>query len=298
MTNICAIEATNLAVAYGNVRALNSVSLRVAKGSVYALLGRNGAGKSTFIRCLLGHQKPMAGGVTLFGQDAWRNRAMAMGRMGVVPEEPDVPPHLSSAQAVQFCAEVQRRWDEEGVQARLHRFGVPLNTPVGQLSRGQKAQVSLALALGNQPELLVLDDPTLGLDAVARKAFFEELVGDLADRGTSVFITTHDLAGVEGIADQVGILQEGRLLIDEEVESLKARYRRIQGDKNLQLAALEGLAPVAVSASAFGKEFLVSQFCESAFARLQAAGLVLGEARAVSLEDLFISLTTSREVGE
>ena len=108
------------------------------------------------------------------------------------------------------------------MEARLKRFGVALDTPFGKLSKGQKGQVSLSLALASAPRLLVLDDPTLGLDAVARKAVFEELIGDLADRGTTVFITTHDLAGVEPIADRVGILREGRLVLDEEMEALKA----------------------------------------------------------------------------
>jgi ABC-2 type transport system ATP-binding protein len=107
---------------------------------------------------------------------------------------------------------------------RLERLQVPLRTPFRQLSKGQKGAVMLALALGHDPELLVLDDPTLGLDVVARRLVFGELIGELADRGTTVLVTTHDLAGVEGIADRVGILRGGRLVLAGALEALKAEH--------------------------------------------------------------------------
>jgi ABC-2 type transport system ATP-binding protein len=129
--------------------------------------------------------------------------------------------------------------------ARLQRFGVPADVPFGKLSRGQRGQVALGLALAPEPRLLILDDPTLGLDPVARRSVFEELIGDLADRGTTVFLTSHDLGGVEGIADRVGILQEGRLVLDEEVDTLKQRFRRISfppgGEEMPQLAEVSVL---------------------------------------------------------
>src|SRR5262249_7084196 len=127
-----------------------------------------------------------------------------------------------------FCSYLYPVWDLKGVESRLRKFSVPLDVQFGQLSKGQKCQVMLALALGSSPELLVLDDPTLGLDVVARKEFFEELIGELADHGTTVLITTHDLAGVEGIATRIGILKHGKLAVDDEVEMLKAKFRRIR----------------------------------------------------------------------
>ena len=103
---------------------------------------------------------------------------------------------------------------------------MPLDRPFGRLSRGQRSAVMLSLALGNEPELLVLDDPTLGLDVVARDEVFREVIGDLADRGTTVFVTTHDLRGIEGIADRVAILRDARVAVDEELEALKTRWSR------------------------------------------------------------------------
>ena len=226
MTEPIRLEA--LTVRYGRAAACADVSLAVASGSVYALLGRNGAGKSSLVRCLLGEQKPTSGRTLLFGADSWTTRRAAMARTGVVPEEPDAPPAMTARELSDFCRRIYPKWDSAGVAARLERFGASARTPFGKLSRGQKAQVMLALALGHAPELLILDAPTLGLDAVARRALYEEIVGELADRGTTVLLTTHDLAGFEGIATRVGVLKTGKLVLDEDMESLKARFRRIR----------------------------------------------------------------------
>jgi len=220
------LAVRDLTVRYGRQVALDAVSLAVPRGAVYALLGRNGAGKSSLIRCLLGQQLPARGSLGLFGLDPWKNRPALMARVGVVPETPDAPPELSAEQLSALCGRLNRQWDRAGVAERLRRFDVPARTPFQRLSKGQRGAVMLALALGHGPELLVLDDPTLGLDVVARNAVFGEVIGELADRGTTVFVTTHDLAGIEGLADRVAILAGGRVVLEEEMEALKARWAR------------------------------------------------------------------------
>jgi ABC-2 type transport system ATP-binding protein len=236
------IAVQELSVHYGRRPVLTGLSFTVRRGSVYALLGRNGTGKSSLVRCLLGGQKPQNGGARLLGRDAWRDRRDLMRRVGVVPEEPDAPPEMTARELAAFCRGLYPSWDESGVFARLARFGVPEGTPFGRLSKGQKGAVMLTLALGHSPELLVLDDPTLGLDVVARNAVFGELIGDLADHGTTVFITTHDLTAVEGIADRVAILKDGRLAVDEETSVLKERWARPLEEIFTAVAAGEGEA--------------------------------------------------------
>jgi ABC-2 type transport system ATP-binding protein len=216
------VDVRGLSVRYGRRVVLENLSLSVPRGAVYALLGRNGVGKSSLLGCLLGQQRPDAGEARLFGQDAWRHRQAHMERVGYVPEEPDAPAELSARELVLFCGRLNVRWNEAAVMARLERFLVPLRTPFHRLSKGQKGAVMLALALGHDPELLLLDDPTLGLDVVARRAVFGELIGELADRDTTVLVTTHDLAGVEGVADRIGILHDNRLVLEGELEALKA----------------------------------------------------------------------------
>ena len=232
------LETHDLVVRHGRAVAVDGVSLEVPEGSVYALLGRNGAGKSSLVRCLLGQHPAARGEVRLFGRDPWRHRSTLMADVGVVPETPDAPPAMTPRALLRFDAALYRRHDMSASLERLERFGVPADRPFGGLSKGQKAQVALALALAHDPKLLVLDDPTLGLDPVARRALFDELIGDLADRGTTIFMTTHDLDGVERIADRVGVLRAGKLVAQDELESLKQTFRAAHpgsGDEPLTL---------------------------------------------------------------
>jgi ABC-2 type transport system ATP-binding protein len=293
------ISVQGLVVRYGRDAkpTLEGISFSIPRGSVYALLGRNGAGKSSLVRCLLGQQKPTAGGCFLFGEDVWKKRARLMARIGVVPEDPDAPPSMTARQLSAFCARIYPSWDAPSVEARLARFGVPATTPYGSLSKGQRALVALALALASSPELLVLDDPTLGLDAVARRAFFEELVGELADRGTTVLLTSHDLAGVESMATRVGFLKGGRLVLDEDLEALKGRFRRLRyaneqtEDPNSYGQELSDFDAVKVKVRGWGVEAIVSNYDDAAFARFSALeGVVDAEASALSLEEIFIAL--------
>ena len=304
-----------LTVRYGRATACAGVSLSVARGAVYALLGRNGAGKSSLVRCLLGQQRPSSGRAMLFGEDVWKARARLMARVGVVPEEPDVPPAMTARQIAGFCRRLYPSWDQAGVDRRLERFGVPPGVPFGRLSKGEKGEVMLAAALGHGPELLILDDPRLesfvgfpsggpcgppdppGPDAVARKGLYEELIGELTDRGTTVFLTTHDLSGVEGIATRVGILKDGRLLLDEEMETLKARFRRIRygNDPTAERSAfgteLDAFEVVRVRVRGWGIDAVVSNFAESSFEQFRMIdGVVDAEVSPMSLEEIFLAV--------
>ena len=299
------IRIEGLSVRYRRATACADVSLVVPPGAVYALLGRNGAGKSSLVRCLLGQQKPSAGQARLFGENSWTTRRAAMARIGVVPEEPDAPPALSSHTLSDFCRRIYPRWDSGAVDERLRRFDVPPAIPFGKLSKGQKGQVMLALALGHSPELLVLDDPTLGLDAVARRSLFEEIVGELADRGTTVFLTTHDLAGFEGIATQVGILKDGKLAVDEDAEALKSRFRRIRYSNRLTETRtafgteLDEFDALRVKVRGWGIDAIVSNFDEAAFERFRATdGVDDATAEALPLEEIFLAVAGEAKTGE
>ena len=285
-----AASCERLTVRYGRKLALDDVTLSVPAGSVYALLGRNGAGKSSAVRCWLGQQKPTAGRTALLGRDVWKHRAELMTRVGVVPEEPDAPPTMSAVELGKFCARLYPRWDGAGYDARLARFGVATSAPLRTLSKGQKGQVMLALALGHAPELLLLDDPTLGLDVVARRDLFDELIGELHDRGTTVVLTTHDLIGVERIVDHVGVLKHSRLALSEELDALKQRFRSVRfrvadGDADAATAALAPLAPCATRRREWGMEAVATRFADDAFAHFRATpGVAHAEAVAMSLE--------------
>jgi ABC-2 type transport system ATP-binding protein len=281
-THGSAVRAESVLVRYGRRVAVDGVSLEVPHGSVYALLGRNGAGKSSLVRCLLGQQKPQAGRVTLLGRDAWRERQALMERTGIVSEDADAPPQMKVEALARFSASLYARWNADTVDERLRRFGIPRDARFGDLSKGQKKQVMLALALASSPELLILDDPTLGLDAVARKSLFEEVISELADRGITVLLTTHDLAGVEAIADRVAIMRGGRVVLEEELETLKARFRRVRYAQ--QPVALGSGAMAMRNWGSSGAEAVVSDYEESG-ERFGAA-----EVTPMSLEEIFIAV--------
>lgn len=202
----------SLTVRYAGKAACDSITFSVNEGECFALLGRNGAGKSSLVRCLLGLRQPDKGSASLFGKDAWSDRAELMARVGSVPEEPDAPSNLSATQLGIALAWMAPRWDAAAFRDRLARFRVPPRTSFGRLSKGEKSLVQLALALGAAPDLLVLDDPTLGLDLIARELVFAEVRAEQAARSLSVLITTHEIASVAMLAHRVGILRSGRLV--------------------------------------------------------------------------------------
>jgi ABC-2 type transport system ATP-binding protein len=291
------LRAEAVTIRYGRQMVVDQVSFDVPRGSVFALLGRNGAGKSSLVRCLLGQQKPIAGRALLLGQDAWRSRAAAMRRVGVFPEEPDAPPDMTVSEIVTFCRSLYSQWDGAAVEARLRRGKVPRDHAFGRLSKGQKGAVMLALCLGHRPELLVLDDPTLGLDAVAKRVFYEELIGDLAERGTTVFVATHELAGVERLASRVGIVKDGRMALDEDLDAVKGRFRRI---RCARAAAADGWDPFVAASHRqreWGAEAIVSNFSDETLARFRERAGADIEVQPVLLEEIFVALT-GEEGGE
>ena len=218
-----ALEVRDLAVGYGSRDVLEALSLRVEAGSVYALIGRNGSGKSTLIASLLGLRKQRTGTIRVLGRDPWRERAKLMRDVGYVPETPDAPPDARIDRIEAFCRALYSSWDSSGFATRLQRFEISPLRKFGELSRGQKGLVSLSLALGPRPKLLILDDPTLGFDVVAKGIFYEELIGELGERGVTIFVTSHDLGEVERVADRIGILHGRRLAAEGPPDELTGR---------------------------------------------------------------------------
>lgn len=292
-----AIHAENVTIRYGKRMAIDDVSLDVAPGSVYALLGRNGAGKSSLVRVLTGLLRADRGSVRILGEDIWSKRAALMEKVAVVAEEPDVPPEMRVKEVGEFSARLYSRWRQSAFDERIARFGIPGDSKIGELSKGQKKQVTLALALATSPELLILDDPTLGLDVVARKSLFEEVIAHMADFGITVLITTHDLSSVEAVADRVGILRDGKLVLDEETEVLKSRFRRMRFASQPVALGTANLIAATVRQWGSGTEAVISNYDDLAFERFRdTTQLNTADVSPMSLEEIFIAV--SGEQGE
>jgi len=201
---------------------------------------------------------------------------------------------MTVKQVARFCGELYSKWSAATADDRLKRFQIDPAARFGNLSKGQKKQVVLACALGMSPEILVLDDPTLGLDVVARKSLFEEVITELADRGITVLMTTHDLAGVETIADRVGILSGGSLVLDEEMEALKSRFRRIRFAASSVALNVGNLVTASVRQWGSGTEAVISNYDDLTFERVRTEANV-AEVVPMSLEEIFIAMAGEEE---
>lgn len=237
-----AIRARGLTDGYGRTGVLDDIDLHVPAGGLFSLLGRNGAGKSTLVQSLLGFRRPNTGDLTVLGREPWIERRRLMRDVALVPETPNVPPHMTIRGAARFVATFlpSGRFDHAAFSALLDEDGLRPRARFGSLSRGQKSSVGLALALAARPRLMILDDPALGLDAVARRRTYRRLIDEQAGHGTTIFLTTHDLAAVDGLATHVGFLHGGQLPVVGAVNELRQRFRLVELDPADDIHALPG----------------------------------------------------------
>jgi ABC-2 type transport system ATP-binding protein len=212
---------------FGKQCAVDSLNLRVARGSVYGLLGRNGAGKTTVIKMLLGMAQPSFGRAELLGEDAQRLRPDTRARIAYLAEGHPLYRWMTVGEAVRFTRSFYPAWNDELVGQILDHFELAERARIRRLSAGQQAQVSLALAVAPDPELLILDDPTLRLDTVVRRDFLESMIQIIQRRGRTILFSSHILGDVERVADRIGILVDGVLRVDCPTEHFKESIRKV-----------------------------------------------------------------------
>ncbi len=221
------IATDRLTKYYGRKCVLDGLSLRVPQGSVYGLLGRNGAGKTTAIKILLGMTQPSYGRAELFGEDAARLRPETRTRIAYLAEGHPLYRWMTIAEVVRFTRSFYPTWNDELLEQILDHFELPRRAKIRRLSAGQQAQVSLALAVAPEPELLILDDPTLRLDTVVRRDFLESMIQIIQRRGRTILFSSHILGDVERVADRIGILVDGVLRVDCPTEHFKESIRKV-----------------------------------------------------------------------
>jgi ABC-2 type transport system ATP-binding protein len=222
-----AIVTERLTKHYGNRRVVDSFSLRVPQGSVYGLLGRNGAGKSTVIKMLMGMVRPDAGRATLLGEDAANLPNASRARIAYLAEGHPLYGWMTIDDTVQFTRSFYPRWNAVLLDQILDHFELSRRQKFRRLSRGQQAQVSLALAVAPDPELLILDDPTLGLDTVVRRDFLESLIQIIQREGRTILFSSHILGDVERVADRIGLMVGGVLRVDCRTETFRESVRKL-----------------------------------------------------------------------
>jgi beta-exotoxin I transport system ATP-binding protein len=220
-----AIETRGLTKRYGAARGIDDVSFGVAAGEVFGFLGPNGAGKTTTIRTLLGLLRPTAGTARILGFDAWRDGVAARARTGFLPGEFAFDEQVTGEELLDLFADLRGIGDRAYARSLAERLEADLRRPLGELSRGNRQKIGLIQALVHRPPVVVMDEPTAGLDPFMQEEF-ALLVSELRADGTTVFLSSHNLAEVERMCDRVGILREGRLAAVESVEAITGRALR------------------------------------------------------------------------
>jgi ABC-type multidrug transport system ATPase subunit len=294
-----AIEAHDLHKTYGigskATRAVNGLSLRVPEGSIYGLLGRNSAGKSTTIRMAMGLTHPSSGSIRVLGLDPARDpeRVQVLQQTGYVPED-KLHLGLTTRKLLDFnrCF-YPDTWSDALARRVASRLELPLDTGFLRLSLGNKTKSSLVSAIAQRSRLLILDEPTTGLDPVALDALLRILVEDCTEDGRTIFLSSHQLAEIEQIADYIGIMDRGRLLLEGQLDDIRSRFRRI----TVTGAALpvSGSEILSTKHAPHGTQYVVQSKPELFIQQLTANGATIVEAFSLSLNEIFLELCRTAE---
>jgi ABC-2 type transport system ATP-binding protein len=275
------VEARGLRKSFGKTIALDGVDMRLQEGRILGLIGPNGAGKSTALHAILG-LVPYQGELKVLGRDPWSERDQLMRDVCFIADVAVLPRWLRVSQALDFVAGVHPRFVRQKAEAFLARTSIKRSSKVRELSKGMVTQLHLALVMAIDAKLLVLDEPTLGLDLLYRKQFYDSLLNEYFDSSRSIIVTTHQVEEVEHVLTDVMFINHGRIVLDCSMEAFEARYQEVMVHPE-QVAAARALKPIH-ERQVFGRSVQIFDGCD----RRQLAAL--GEVRTPSIADLFVAL--------
>jgi len=282
------IEARGLRKTFGSTVALDGVDLRVEPGRILGLIGPNGAGKTTALNAILG-LTPYRGELRVLGRDPWAERDQLMTDVCFIADVAVLPRWIKVSQALDYVAGVHPRFDRARAEGFLAKTTIGTGRRVRELSKGMVAQLHLAIVMAIDARLLVLDEPTLGLDILFRKQFYDSLLNDYFDRNRTIVLATHQVEEIQHVLTDVAFIDRGRIVFDRSMDEIEARYREVAVRPD-RLEAARALAPIYERAS-IGRSVLYFDGTDPA--RLAE----LGDVRTPSLSDLFVAVM-SRLHGE
>lgn len=268
----------NLTKHYGKFKALDAVDLEIGKGKIIGLLGKNGAGKSTLMRCMLGFLRH-EGNVELYGGKVARRNHRIFENVAFIPDVSGLDDRLTVAQTIDYVRGVNSRWNEERAAQLFALSNLPLKKKVGKLSKGMKTKLYLLITLSLDVNMLLLDEPTLGLDIAFRKEFFNTILGEFFNEERSILISTHQVEEVEDLLQEIIIIDNGRIILHEDVEALKERYRVVSLPSDRSAEILAHSPKVTSKTLGFFSAVLDS--------RVEIPGAAYGR---VNLADIFLSV--------
>jgi ABC-2 type transport system ATP-binding protein len=284
------VRVEGLTRRFGTKTALDHVSLTVPRGVVFGLVGANGAGKTTLIKHVLGLLRAAEGSVRVFGRDPVADPVGVLSRVGYLSEEPDLPGWMRVAELLRYTRAFYPGWDDAYAEELREAFGLDPLAKVKHLSKGQRARAGLLVALAYRPELLVLDEPSSGLDPVVRRDIMEAIVRAIAEDGRTVLFSSHLLHEVERVADRVAMIDRGKVVFDSALDDVKQthRYLTLRFDEaRPQPPALDGV----LAWDGAGREW--TALCSGRPGELRAAAAAAGacvvEERVPSLDEIFVA---------
>jgi ABC-2 type transport system ATP-binding protein len=275
------IEARGLRKAFGNTVALDGLDLRVEEGRILGIIGPNGAGKTTALNAILG-LTPYEGELHVLGRDPWRERDRLMRDVSFIADVAVLPRWMRVSQALDYVAGVHPRFDRARAAAFLAKTTIRQASKVRELSKGMVVQLHLALIMAIDARLLVLDEPTLGLDILYRKQFYDSLLNDYFDRSRTIVVTTHQVEEIEHVLTDLMFIDRGRVVLSCSMEEFESRYLEVTVRPE-QLGAARALKPIYERQSLGGTVLLFDHV-----AREQAAQF--GEVRTPGIADLFVAV--------
>ncbi len=284
------VEVTKLSRSFGDKLALNELSLVVPRGGVFGLIGGNGAGKTTLLRHLLGLLRAQSGSVSVFGLDPVSQPVGVLGRLGYLSEDRDLPNYMRIRDLMRYTQAFYPSWDQKYAEELRDAFDLDPKARVTHLSRGQRARAGLLVALAYRPDLLILDEPSSGLDPVVRRDILGAIIRTIADEGRTVLFSSHLLDEVERVADRVAIIHEGRILLNASVDEIKETHRRL----TLRFQTTQTKPPALVgSLASYGSGAEWTYICSGDPSQLRHAAEAIGaqivEETGLSLDEIFVS---------
>jgi ABC-2 type transport system ATP-binding protein len=275
------IEARGLRKAFGATVAVDGIDLQVEEGRILGLIGPNGAGKTTALNAILG-LTPYQGELRVLGRDPWTERDQLMLDVSFIADVAVLPRWIRVSQALDYVAGVHPRFDRAKAESFLAKTNIKRASKVHELSKGMVAQLHLALVMAIDARLLVLDEPTLGLDILYRKQFYDSLLNDYLDRNRTIVVTTHQVEEIQDVLTDLMFIDHGRILLNCSMEELGLRYSEVMVNPD-QLAAARALGPIH-ERQVFGRSILL-------FDRVSGDHLApLGEVRTPGIADLFVAV--------
>ncbi len=275
------IEARGLRKAFGTAIALDGIDLRVEQGRILGMIGPNGAGKTTALNAILG-LTPFQGDLKVLGRDPWAERDQLMRDVCFIADVAVLPRWMRVSQALNFVAGVHPRFDRSKAEAFIAKTTIRFNSRVRELSKGMVAQLHLALVMSIDAKLLVLDEPTLGLDILFRKQFYDSLLNDYFDRNRTIVVTTHQVEELQHILTDLMFIDRGRIVLSCSMEEFESRYVEVTVNPD-QVSAARALKPI-YERQVFGRSTLVFDRGN----RDQLASL--GEVHTPSIADVFVAV--------